>query len=143
MISRRRSLQLLAGSAAAAPGLALGQDGYPSRAIRLVVGFPPGQSLDIGARAIAAKLTEDLGQPVVVDNLPGAAGILAHEAVKTAAPDGYNAADGSTPASPSIGALRNLALRRDAGLHAIVLINTSPRFLAGIERRAGPHVCRR
>jgi len=129
MISRRRSLQLLAGSAAAAPGLALGQDGYPSRAIRLVVGFPPGQSLDIGARAIAAKLTEDLGQPVVVDNLPGAAGILAHEAVKTAAPDGYTLQ--MAPRQPRHqSGLYATCLRRDAGLHADRADQHQPMFLA-------------
>ncbi len=70
-------------------------DGYPSRAIRLVVGFPPGQSIDVTARLFALKLGAQLGQTVVVDNKPGAAGIIAHEAVKNASPDGYTLLIGS------------------------------------------------
>lgn len=132
MISRRRYIQLLAGSAAlTTPGILHAQDGFPSRAIRLVVGFPAGQSLDIGARAMSAKMTEDLGQPVVVDNRPGAAGILAHEAVKGAAPDGYTLQMAST-ASLAInpGLYRNLPYDVMRDFTPIVLINTSQMFLA-------------
>jgi len=62
---------------------------YPSKAIRLVSPFPPGGSVDVVGRLLAAKLGESLGQQIVVDNRSGASGILGTEAVMSAPPDGY------------------------------------------------------
>ena len=62
---------------------------YPDRPLRLVVGFPPGGSGDFLARIIADELTREIGQPVVVDNKPGAGSNIAAEHVARAAPDGY------------------------------------------------------
>ena len=67
---------------------AIAQD-YPSRPVRLLVGFPPGGGMDTIARIIAPKLQESLGQPFVVENRTGAAGALAADALVKAAPDGY------------------------------------------------------
>jgi tripartite-type tricarboxylate transporter receptor subunit TctC len=63
--------------------------GYPSRAIKIVVPFPAGGPSDVLARMIGQKLTEDWGQPVVVENRPGANTVLAAQQVAKAAPDGY------------------------------------------------------
>ena len=65
------------------------QAAWPSKAIRLVVGFAPGGGTDVMARALAQSLTESLGQPVIVDNKPGASGNLSASEVARATPDGY------------------------------------------------------
>jgi tripartite-type tricarboxylate transporter receptor subunit TctC len=62
---------------------------YPSKTVRLVVGFPPGGGNDIMARVLGAKLQEAWGQPVVIENKPGANSIIATEFVAKSAPDGY------------------------------------------------------
>jgi tripartite-type tricarboxylate transporter receptor subunit TctC len=63
---------------------------YPTRPVRIVVGFPPGGGQDILARLIGQQLSERLGQPFIVENKPGAATNLAIESVVNAAPDGYS-----------------------------------------------------
>jgi tripartite-type tricarboxylate transporter receptor subunit TctC len=87
---RRQFLRLAAGTATfpALPRIALAQ-AYPSRPVRIVVGLASGTSLDLTARIIAQWLSERLGQPVIVDDRPGAASNLATELVVKAAPDGY------------------------------------------------------
>ncbi|MGY8566171.1 tripartite tricarboxylate transporter substrate binding protein [Paracidovorax citrulli] len=71
------------------PGAALAQEAWPARTVRVVVPFPPGGGTDLVARAISQRLGERLGQPVVVDNRPGAATAIGADAVAKAAPDGY------------------------------------------------------
>src|SRR5262245_66613136 len=89
-LPRRRFLHLAAGAAAllAVSRIARAQT-YPSRPVRLLVGFPAGGTTDIAARRIAQWLTERLGQSIVVENRPGASANLAAEAVVRSPPDGY------------------------------------------------------
>src|SRR5215470_15882293 len=70
-------------------GSAAWADDYPNRPITLVVPFPPGGSTTIVARSVADKLSEALGQQIVVDNRPGAGGTIGTRAVAHSTPDGY------------------------------------------------------
>lgn len=103
----RRAAMLGAAAIAALallPQHSLAQSGpWPNRPIRMVVGFPAGGVTDVAARLVAQPMGERLGQPVVIENKPGAAGNIAADQVAKAAPDGYaillgtNASHGSNP----------------------------------------------
>jgi tripartite-type tricarboxylate transporter receptor subunit TctC len=80
---------MLAFAAALGAAPAFAQD-YPTKPVRIVVTFPPGGSSDVTARALSVPLQKHLGQPVVVDNKPGAGGTIAATEIFRAAPDGYN-----------------------------------------------------
>lgn len=82
-------LRLAAGLALAGAGTALLAQPFPSKPIRIIVAFPPGGGTDIVARTIAPKLTDAVGQQVVVDNRAGASGLLGTELAAKAAPDGH------------------------------------------------------
>lgn len=87
MLSRIVTLVLAAGACAlATPTLA---DDYPSKPIRFLVPYPPGGGNDVVARALAQKISTSIGQPVVVENRPGATGMVAGEALAKSPPDGY------------------------------------------------------
>ena len=91
MTLARRTFLQLAAAAAALPALprAAPAQAWPSRPLRLVVGFPAGGTTDIAARLIGQWLSDRLGQPVVIENRPGAGANLAAETVVRAPPDGY------------------------------------------------------
>ena len=82
-----RLLVLLALVAGLAPSA--GAQSYPARPIRFVVPFPPGGGVDIVARSIGEKLSQRLGQPIVIDNKPGAGTTIGTDAAAKSAPDGY------------------------------------------------------
>ena len=84
-----RAERILALIALCVAALTASAQGYPSKPIRIVVGFPPGGGNDIVARLVGAKMQEAWGQPVVIDNQPGANSIIATEFVAKSAPDGY------------------------------------------------------
>jgi tripartite-type tricarboxylate transporter receptor subunit TctC len=87
---RRQFLHLAAGAATLPvfPRVARAQ-AYPSRPVRIIVGFAPGQAIDIVTRMIGQRLSERLGEQFIIDNRPGAGGNIATEAVVRALPDGY------------------------------------------------------
>src|SRR5256714_3999969 len=85
---KRRDLLITAAATAAMPLLARGQS-YPAKPINWVVGFPPGGGADGVTRQVASKLSQNIGQPVIVENRPGASSIIAAQYVSQAAPDGY------------------------------------------------------
>jgi tripartite-type tricarboxylate transporter receptor subunit TctC len=84
----KRMLRMLAAFAAAGVVVASAQT-FPNRTVTLTVGFPPGGGTDTAARIVAQKLSENLGQSVVVDNKPGAGGNIAAAHIAMAPPDGY------------------------------------------------------
>jgi len=88
-IGRREFLRLVSGAAGLSLANAAVAEGYPERPVRLIVYFPPGTANDIIARLVTQRLSASLGQPIVVDNRPGAAGNLGTELVVHALPDGY------------------------------------------------------
>ncbi|MFM2148301.1 MAG: hypothetical protein RLZZ187_607 [Pseudomonadota bacterium] len=107
----RRAALLGAGALLAAPRLARAQ--WPDRPVRIVVAFPPGAATDVLARALANALAPALGQPVVVENRPGAGGNIATVAVRRSAPDGL------TFLAHSVAYAVNPSLYRNAGYDAL------------------------
>jgi tripartite-type tricarboxylate transporter receptor subunit TctC len=89
-LDRRKCLSISAGAAAfAACWRSARAQSYPSKPVRIIVGFPPGGVSDILARLIGQSLSERLGQPFIIENRPGAGGTIATGAVAHAPPDGY------------------------------------------------------
>jgi tripartite-type tricarboxylate transporter receptor subunit TctC len=89
MLLARRTLAALAGLALAAPLAAFAQAGYPNKPIKVIVPFPAGSTTDIIARAITDKMSQSMGQQLVVENRAGASGTIGQAAVAQAAADGY------------------------------------------------------
>jgi tripartite-type tricarboxylate transporter receptor subunit TctC len=81
--------KLIAGLALAALCGAATAQNYPAKTVRMVVGYPPGGPTDLIARIVSQKLSESWGQQVIVDNRPGASGMIGAELTVRAAPDGY------------------------------------------------------
>lgn len=89
MRATRRDLALLGLGVLAAPSLAVAQEAWPSRPVRMIVPFPPGGAADIVARLLATHFQQSLGRPFVIENRPGAGSAIGVDALAKAAPDGY------------------------------------------------------
>lgn len=99
---------------------------YPVRSVRLVVGFAPGGATDIAARSVGQKLSEVLGQAIVVDNRPGASGNLAADLVAKAAPDGHTLLmANATIAIPSLYAKLPFDVNKDLAPISLIAIGPS------------------
>src|SRR5262245_43041420 len=88
-LPRRNFLHLAAGAAALPVSRFAWAQAYPTRPVRLIIGYPPGGAADITARLMDQWLSERLGQPFVIENRPGANGNIGTEAVVRAPADGY------------------------------------------------------
>src|SRR5215475_12256495 len=137
-LPRRNFLHLAVGAAAlpAVSRVARAQ-AYPTRPVRIIVGFPASATPDIVARLVGQALSERLGQPVVIENRPGAAGNIATEAVVRATPDGYtlllangaNAISATLYEKLSFDFIRDIAPVASIGAAPLVLV-THPSFPA-------------
>lgn len=127
--NRRTALTILLASALGTP-LAAGAPGYPNRAIRLIVPFPPGGPTDVIARIMAQSVSPVLGQPIAVENRPGgAAGTVGSRVVVSADPDGYTlllSIAGSLTMAPALYKLDYDPLK---DLAPIAIVEESPQVL--------------
>ena len=134
---KRHLLCLLAGAAMLAALPARAQDKFPDRPIMFVVPFPPGGPTDAMARILATELTRELGQSVVVDNQPGAGGVVGTQNLVKAAPDGQTLGmvSNNHVIYPSV--LKSLPFDPVADVTPIAVVGSTPMVLAAAVFFAG------
>jgi tripartite-type tricarboxylate transporter receptor subunit TctC len=127
---RRRFLQLTGAAALVPLALPARADTYPSRVVRILVGFPPGGGADLAARIVAAGLSDKWNQQIIVENKPGAGARLTMDAATKAAPDGYTLL--VAPGSPEVNRFLFSTLTFDpvADLAPVSLVGTYPDIVA-------------
>ncbi|MBI3068041.1 MAG: tripartite tricarboxylate transporter substrate binding protein [Betaproteobacteria bacterium] len=123
-----RAVNLFAALAIGIACSALAQT-YPTRAVRLIVGFPPGGTVDLLARITAPKLSERWGQQAVVDNRPGAGSTIAAEIVAKANADGYTLLMITMSYAVSAGLYQNLAYHPVDSFAPVTLVGSTPMIL--------------
>jgi tripartite-type tricarboxylate transporter receptor subunit TctC len=127
-LSRRLILALIL-SLTLIPASSRAQDSYPSRPIRLIVGFAAGSSGDVAARIVSNKLSQLLGQPVIVENRPGASSMIATDYVARAPKDGYTLLLATIAATINTTLMPNKGANFQTDLAPIVLIGSIPNIL--------------
>ena len=110
------------------PAVAAAED-FPTRAIRLIVPFPPGGPNDIIARMVGQRMSEIAGQPVIVDNRGGQAGVIGTDAVAKAAPDGYTIAITSQSSVAISPTMEKIAYDPQKDLAPVTLVAAVPEML--------------
>jgi tripartite-type tricarboxylate transporter receptor subunit TctC len=113
---------------------------YPSRPVRLVVGFTPGGGVDINARLLAPKLSEYLGQQVIVENKPGAGTNIANEFVAKSAPDGYTLLINTPAVAINMSLYRNLPFDTLRDFVPVSVFSESPNVLVVNSKLAAHNV---
>src|SRR5450755_605124 len=131
-LSRRKLLHLATGAAAlpAFPGIARAQ-AYPTRPITLVAPFPAGGPVDTIARILAEHMRGSLGQPLLVENIAGAAGSLGVGRVARAAPDGYTLIVGQWSTHVANAAIYKLSYDTLTDFQPIALLSNNPALIVG------------
>ena len=131
MNSLKKLLAALCAAAVAVPMGAFAAEPFPSKPARLVVGYAPGGATDVIARFLAAGLTAKWGQQVIVENKPGAGGMIAAELLSRTTPDGHTLLVAYTP-EVSINKLtyKNMAYDPQRDLVPVALVATGPLILA-------------
>ena len=122
---------MLAAALAAPAAIAQGAAAYPSKPVRMLVGFPPGGAADFVARALGEPLARELGQPIVIENRPGAGSSIAAELAARAAPDGYTiliASPSSIMVNPLL--MPKLGYNAKTDLAPVTQVSASPMVVA-------------
>lgn len=132
-MNRFHARALVTGAVAVAgvlfPALSHAQQPWPSRPVRMVVGFPPGSAADVVARLAAPRIAEGLGQQLIVDNRAGASSNIGTEAVVRAAPDGYTILLSSVANTINASLVKGLAFDFLKDLAPVAGLATSPNLL--------------
>src|SRR6185436_9919438 len=102
------------------------QSVYPTKPIRMLVGFPVGGGADVAARVVGTRMSESLGQQVIIDNRPGAGSSIASEMTARAAPDGHTLVSIGSSHAVNAALYPKLSYRPAADFSAIVLVATAP-----------------
>jgi tripartite-type tricarboxylate transporter receptor subunit TctC len=128
-IPRRRFLQAVAATALVLRSRPSRADDWPDHVVKLEVGFPPGGGMDSASRIVANRLSEILGQQVIIENRPGAGGRIAMDAAAHATPDGYTVL--AAPGAPGVVGLLFDTLTFDPvnDLDAVSLLGTYPNLI--------------
>jgi tripartite-type tricarboxylate transporter receptor subunit TctC len=127
-----RVLVAVAAVAAALGSVAAAQaQSYPSRPITIIVGFPPGGPTDIVARVVGEKMRESLGQPIIIENVSGAAGTVGGARVASAAPDGYTLNVGQWTTQVGAGAIYPIKYHVKDSFEPISLLTASYLWIIG------------
>jgi tripartite-type tricarboxylate transporter receptor subunit TctC len=125
----RANILLFLAAAVAGDGLAVGEaaaQAYPNKPIRIIAGFGPGGSTDVIARLVAQKLSESLGQQVIVENRPGASTAIAAERVATSPPDGYTLLLAAASTTIQSALRKNLPYDLERGFAHVSLVAIGP-----------------
>jgi tripartite-type tricarboxylate transporter receptor subunit TctC len=122
--------RLIPAAAALAFAAGAAAQSYPTKTIKLIVPFPPAGSTDLSARAVASKLGERLGQPVVIENKPGAGGNIGTDMAAKAAPDGYTLIVGTVGTHAINSSLYSkMPYDHQKDFAPVILLSTTPNVL--------------